>query len=209
MDRRILFFLLSALFLYLAGVLSGILIGKELMKSTEALLKTDIYLLSSKTDELEKRMETAVQTLFPILLLEDKNVKCSVLYISMNDVLNDISGVADNLPYRLEEADVPSSILEKYTSLGVRAFMIADFLRRECNVSYMPALYVYEKGNIDAALEMDRLKREFNLMVFVASADVNNPFIKAIDADPPYVYVCGGVYRIPEAGEVLEACKRG
>ncbi|NPA86894.1 MAG: hypothetical protein GXO00_02710, partial [Candidatus Diapherotrites archaeon] len=199
-------FLVSALFLYLAGVLTGAYLGSMTAFDITAPLQLKTFQLEQKVNYLEKDLSQAISYLYLLALADDENLACRVVSSNFQPLLTEISRMIELLPPRLEVADIPEDLLSRYTSLNVRAYLAADYLYRSCGGAELPALYVYEPGDLNAGYAVDALREEYNLLVFVASPEVNDPFVEAIGGEPPFILVCGEIVSPYEANEVVERC---
>ncbi len=206
MERRVLLFLISAIFLYLAGVMTGAYLGSIRAIDITSPLKLKTLELERKVTELESRLDAVMSRLFLLQMVSDRNVACAIVEETLNPLLSEISSMVRILPPRLEEAEIPVDLENRYSSLNVKAFVAADYIYRNCGGRLLPALYIYEHGDVNAGKLVDAYREEYNTLIFVAWAGSDDSFIRALNPQRASLYVCGELVDVEGAGEVFERC---
>lgn len=186
---------LSALFLYLSGVLTGSFVGKLVASDAEEKVENAIEELSNKYEKFFYDV---------ITLISDEN-QCDYLRHRIDELSDELGRITKMLPERLEVSSAPQTILNKYHKLNIRAFLLANVIGKKCPLGWTPVIYIYRHGDLNAGLFVDKLKEEFRIRVFVTDADTFREILHT-KVDPPALYFCGRIVNISEANEVIGQC---
>jgi len=195
-DRR-LAVVLSALFLYLTGVLTGSFVGRLLASGQEERIERAVEELSNTYEKL----------FYDVLILMSEENSCSYLKHRIDELCSELGKIVRLLPERLEVSAASPSLLDKYHRLNIKAFLLASVIGKRCPLGWRPVIYIYRHGDLNAGLFVDRLKKKFKIRVFVTDAKTFREILRT-DVDPPALYVCGRVVGLQEVNGVVECLGR-
>ncbi|MBI3026848.1 hypothetical protein HYY70_01935 [Candidatus Woesearchaeota archaeon] len=182
--------IIASVFLYMAGVFSGIYANKLVKEET----KQDIMVLKRETKQdlghLQKYISFLDTNLKDIQLEQtfaetlSAEQMCNFSSISMNELVNQLRYYWDKLPYRLEEyernnqvSDEYLLLKEQYAHLSIRTWILAKSQFDRCNMSVVHGLYFYSAECsicVKQGEQIDRLKQ-------MVSANAGNLIMFPID----------------------------
>ncbi|MBU0614883.1 MAG: hypothetical protein KJ601_02220 [Nanoarchaeota archaeon] len=168
-----------SLFMYLAGVFSGLFANKIMEKKVEE----DIGFLTSYTDIASLDLKNM---LLQQLLIDQLPNTCRSTEIYLDNLRKQLEPYWEKLPARMESYDKQGKATEQYLSikreyirLSLRIWLIAKQNSERCDSSLTPILYFYS-GECDTCVrqgeifdELNQNMKEVNQSVVVFPIDLN------------------------------------
>ncbi len=200
--------LLSAILLFLTGVLLGAFTG-----SKRVISEVFPWLQSTRRElEATKAHVESLERDLILLTLTERQIRCGTTKLLLQRSWEDLSKFWNILPYRIEAEEVPEDLLKEYYGVSVRAWILASYYWRECNSSgKVPTLYIIKRGDVNAGKLLD--KYQDKLLIFVTELNTGIPLSDALletymVKKAPSLIICGAVVPVEEEAiqEVLREC---
>ncbi len=190
----LLFVILSSLALYIAGVGTGWFIGQSYYHSAE-----------EKLNNLEYQIKD-------LRTLSNSPDLCSYAEARYYMLLSSLSYF--NLPYRLESADVPNDVLNRYMDVESEAFLTGQVLAKSCNIKPKLIVYFFKRkkaSSLDAGKVLDRAKDDFVVLPFPVDTNSTSAdsLVKYFNITRfPAVNICGKTITWPFNEENITGAER-
>jgi len=217
--------IISSIFLYLAGVFSGLQASRIIEQKTEQDIETlkeetkqDIRFLQEDTEEQVEYLNEYIEFLETNLrslqyeqafaqTLEDKE-QCRFSQITMGHLFSELARYWNILPYRIEQYEKENTLTDEYmvlksqyTQLSVRTWMLAKSMHKQCDVDVVYGLHFYSTDCEDCVQQGEELDKLTSMVTDNGREFVLFPI--DISSDESIVKVIKEYYRINSTPAVL------